>query len=279
MFSLTRTALEQFDNQHDFERMAADILNAIGYTEVVPIAPRGGSDGGKDITFTTESGEKGLACVTLRQDIDVKFRQDFSQRTAGEFEKYIFFCTASLTAKQKRDFIGFCLQNLQAELLPYDIETLRSLLDSSLRNIRDFYLNMDVAKNTEKQVAKNVVTFLEDRRVLYNSMSSEEEVYSTSSVVAIRQYLTEKINELDQNGELMENLRMMRSACRKFLDLDATQRLAHSSSRSFNYILFYDALGEMRGVFGVCLSRIVSLYKLNIEKDLARILPDSSDKE
>ncbi len=87
MYSPTRTTLEQFDNQHDFERMAADIFNALGYTEVVPIAPRGGSDGGKDITFITENGGKGLACITLRKDIEKKFEEDFSQRKAGEYEK------------------------------------------------------------------------------------------------------------------------------------------------------------------------------------------------
>lgn len=46
LFSLTRTALEQFDNQHDFERIAADILNALGNKDAMPIAPRGGGDGG-----------------------------------------------------------------------------------------------------------------------------------------------------------------------------------------------------------------------------------------
>src|SRR5205823_8333242 len=121
MYSKTIDYLEKFDNQHDFERMNADILNALGYKDVVLIAPRGGSDGGRDITFTTESGGKGLACVTLRQDIEVKFKQDFSRRTAGEYEKYILFCTAHLTAKQKLDCIGFCVGPLQAELVPYDI--------------------------------------------------------------------------------------------------------------------------------------------------------------
>jgi len=140
LFSQTRTALEQFDNQHDFERMAADILNALGYTEVVPIAPRGGSDQGKDITFTTESVSKGLACVTLRKDIEVKFQQDFSQRKAGEYEKYIFFCTSYLTAQHKRKFAMYCLETLEAEFVPYDIEALRSLLDSSFRHIRAQYL-------------------------------------------------------------------------------------------------------------------------------------------
>ena len=142
MFSQTRTALEQFDNQHDFERMSADILNALGFKEVVLIAPRGGSDGGRDVTFTTESGGKGLACVTLRKDIDVKFQQDFSQRSADEYDKYFLFCTAHLSAKQKLDFITYCANTLQAEFVPIDIEALRSLLDSALKPIRESYLRI-----------------------------------------------------------------------------------------------------------------------------------------
>lgn len=142
MYSKTIAYLEKFDNQHDFERMSADILNALGYKDVVLIAPRGGSDGGMDITFTTESGGKGLACVTLRKDIKIKFKEDFSQRTAGEYEKYHLFCTAHLSAKQKLNFVSFCASTLQAELVPNDIEALRSLLDNSdpMRCIRDQYL-------------------------------------------------------------------------------------------------------------------------------------------
>src|SRR5256885_6220559 len=102
MYSKTIDHLEKFDNQHDFERMSADILNALGYRDVVLIAPRGGNDGGRDITFTTESGGKGLAFVTLRGDIERKFFEDLSQRKAGEYEKYIYFCTAYLTATQKQ---------------------------------------------------------------------------------------------------------------------------------------------------------------------------------
>src|SRR6266851_1794118 len=132
MYTLTIAALDQFDNQHDFERMAADILNALDYMEVVLIAPRGGSDGGRDITFTTASGGKGLACVTLRKDIDAKFKEDFSKRQAGEYEKYVLFCTAHLTAQQKQKFDKYCVNNLKAELVVYDIEALRSLLDTKM---------------------------------------------------------------------------------------------------------------------------------------------------
>lgn len=142
MFSQTIAALEKFDNQHDFERMSADILNASGYGEVVLIAPRGGSDGGKDITFITEAGETGLACVTLRKDIDRKFDEDFSQRKVGEFAIYILFCTAYLTASQKLKYSQYCRNTLSAKFVPEDIETLRSLLDSSLKPIRERYLRI-----------------------------------------------------------------------------------------------------------------------------------------
>ncbi|SRR5260221_9718205 len=141
MYTPTMAALEKFDNEHDFERMCADILNSLGYKDVVLMAPRGGSDGGRDITFTTESGGKGLACVTLRKDIEVKFKQDFSQRTASEYEKYILFCTAHLSAKQKLDFISFCAGTLKAELVPTDIEALRSLLDTKMMQIKEQYLH------------------------------------------------------------------------------------------------------------------------------------------
>ena len=77
MYSQTVAILEKFDNQHEFERMCADILVGMGYKDVVLMAPRGGSDGGKDIIFTTESGGKGLACVTLRDDIEKKFFEDY----------------------------------------------------------------------------------------------------------------------------------------------------------------------------------------------------------
>src|SRR5437762_1749662 len=91
MYSQTVAMLEKFDNQHEFERMCADILIALGYEDVVLIAPRGGSDEGKDITFRNQRGEHGLACVTLRKDITIKFKEDFSQRTVGEFDIYILF--------------------------------------------------------------------------------------------------------------------------------------------------------------------------------------------
>ncbi len=100
MFSHTVAALEKFDNQHDFERMSADILNSLGYKNVVPIAPRGGSDGGMDITFTTNDGKKGLACVTLRKDIDAKGP---SENKGGKVRRCVVNYEAWMKEKKRSD--------------------------------------------------------------------------------------------------------------------------------------------------------------------------------
>jgi hypothetical protein len=120
--------------------------------------------------------------------------------------------------------------------------------------------------------------FLEDRRVLYNPTELELPQHCISSVVEIRHFLTEIMADLDQNSELTKNLKAMRSACRKFLD--STQRLERVRSLSFSHTsfsawVFYSSLGEMRGIFGMCLSQILLAYGLDIEMDLATILPAS----
>ena len=175
MFSTTKQTLEAFDNQHDFERMCADILNASGYRDVVLVAPRGGSDGGKDITFSFGNDQKGLACVTLRKDIDKKFDEDFSQRQAGEYDKYYLFCNVYLTSSQKSKYKKYCDDKLQAELIPQDVEALRSILDSKLENIRGEYLGisqndrekealiLDMASDSSNIIAREAVRKLRAR--------------------------------------------------------------------------------------------------------------------
>lgn len=139
MYYATTVFLQQYDHPHGFERMCADILNCLGYAAVVPQAPRGGSDGGRDLTFRATNGGKGLACVTLRKDIETKFKQDFHRRPPNEYDEYVLFCTAYLTPKLKQEFEGYVANTLQAHLILYDIEGLRSLLDTRCRGVRDAY--------------------------------------------------------------------------------------------------------------------------------------------
>jgi len=67
-------------------------------------------------------------------------------------------------------------------------------------------------------IADKVVTFLEDRRVLYNPYELEMPKHCKESVIKIREFLTEQLYDIDRDSELGQILRGMRSACRKFLD-------------------------------------------------------------
>lgn len=160
MLSTTHQALEKFDNQHDFERMSADILNALGYKTVVPIAPRGGGDGSRDITFLNYDGEPSLACISLRKDANTKVMSDLSARKKGDYAEYTFFTNQYLTSAEKKKITKFCLEELDTQFVPRDIELLRSLLDTNLNTIREDYLHIKDAKAPDySAIALDVTKF------------------------------------------------------------------------------------------------------------------------
>ena len=135
------------------------------------------------------------------------------------------------------------------------------------------------APAAEVTVARRVIAFLEDRRVLFNDDSIETPQYCVKSVLDIRGYLTTEIQQM-ADGELCANLRGMRAACRKFLDaVDEggsgrviRHALDHGHWASWK---FGAALGELRGSFGQSIARIAAQNGLDVEDDLARILPAS----
>jgi hypothetical protein len=143
MLHLTKKALEEFDNQHDFERMCADILNALGCQKVEPMAPAGGPDGGKDIIFY-EGETKCAVFVTLRKDIGKKFDEDSQKlKILDRFDKIVLFSNQNISQKQKEDFIRIINSKGILFLEIFDLERLRSLLDASLKTIRKKYLHID----------------------------------------------------------------------------------------------------------------------------------------
>jgi len=70
----------------------------------------------------------------------------------------------------------------------------------------------------ERAIAKRVLTFLEDRRVLYVPSEMEVPQHGVQSVLRIREFLTSELGRLTNDGQLAQSLRAMRAACRKFLD-------------------------------------------------------------
>ena len=130
-------------------------------------------------------------------------------------------------------------------------------------------------------VARRLISYLEDRRVLYNPNELEVPAHCVESVLDMRRFLTHELGHGSLATEFDASLRAMRLACRKFLDA-----VQHDNGRVITYgferghyasWFFLSALGELRGVFGIHLTRIAAQHGLDVEEPLASILPASSE--
>jgi hypothetical protein len=128
---------------------------------------------------------------------------------------------------------------------------------------------------SERGIARRVIAFLEDRRVLYNPYHIEIDDQVTSSVLDIRQALTTEIGSLDAQSELAAHLRAMRAACRKYLDDTGpgSHRLDPPPWRGPFEFGFFLQLGELRATVGGHVAAIAVMYGLDVEGDLAEVLP------
>lgn len=116
-------------------------------------------------------------------------------------------------------------------------------------------------------IARQVLDVLGDRRVLYELGERQVPEYCTCSVRQIREYLTSQI-AADTSSELSGNLKAIRSACRRFLDFEQTQSNWQAFDASFS-----DALGQFRSTVGQHIAIIAVKYQIDIEDQLASILP------
>jgi len=131
--------------------------------------------------------------------------------------------------------------------------------------------------------ARRVITFLEDRRVLYVAHELEVPAHCVHSVIEIRHFLSDELGKLDNGSDFAASLRAMRAACRKFLErvgTDGREVIYHANDRGhYASWTLYSALGELRGTFGVHLAKIAAQFKLNVEDGLASILPADADAD
>lgn len=129
----------------------------------------------------------------------------------------------------------------------------------------------------ERSVARRVLAFLEDRRVLYVPSEVEVPQYCVDSVLEIRRSLTRELGALPREGALAQSLSAMRAACRKFLnavqrDDGLIVRFGASQGHSASWV-FIGALGELRGVFGIHVAMLAAGFGLDVEEQLGSITP------
>lgn len=130
---------------------------------------------------------------------------------------------------------------------------------------------------SEVAVARRVLSYLEDRRVLYNPTELEVPRHCVESVLEIRAYLTQELGALESHATLTDSLRAMRASCRKFLDSVGGGTLDWNFSAGYENWVFNSAIGELRGVFGIHVAQLAAQFGLDVEDQLASILPAEAD--
>jgi len=119
---------------------------------------------------------------------------------------------------------------------------------------------------SQRKIIRELLVFLEDRRVLYNPYAWEVEHEVVDSVMQIREKLTSAIQRLPDNAPSVSWLRAMRIACRTFLD---SGRMPFHGDRSSVFL----ELGELRALFGTHLAYLAVHFGIDLEADLASIVP------
>jgi hypothetical protein len=123
-------------------------------------------------------------------------------------------------------------------------------------------------------VARQVLSDLEGRRVLYNPWQLEVESQCVDSVLSLRDFLSARIGELDKDSPLRPSLRQMRAACLRFLD-DSNGPPWHGF-HGYGPVgdgQFWAALGELRAVIGICVATIAERFDLDVDSELSAIIP------
>lgn len=140
-----------------------------------------------------------------------------------------------------------------------------------------------VAPPAERQVAAELLSHLEDRRVLYNPSDAESPAHCVSSVIEIRRLLSASLANLQGNGVLADHIRALAAASRRFLDRvqsrDDPDYFAVTSPGHWRSWEFLDALGQMRGIFGVHIAIVAARYSLEVHGGLAGILPSETKSD
>jgi hypothetical protein len=120
-------------------------------------------------------------------------------------------------------------------------------------------------RRSEKTAVKNLISFLEDRRILFNVPDFALAPQLDSSVDQIRSRCTELIGSLDAKSPAVLAARGIRAACRTFLKPHVHERKYDST--------FFLALGEFRASVGLHIAALAQFYDVVVEDELATILP------
>jgi len=129
----------------------------------------------------------------------------------------------------------------------------------------------------KRDIVRRLVTFLEDRRVLYVERHMEYGPWVDQSILKMREEITDVLKTCPEDEHLTSPFRAMRAACRKFHDdTSSPEQRPHMFPHD---ALMWEALGRLRGVFGLHLARLCVAFGIDVEPELASIFPADEDDD
>ena len=135
-------------------------------------------------------------------------------------------------------------------------------------------------QETGRTIVRELLTFLEDRRALFVGCIWEQPDHVVQSVQQMRTELTSALKRLGEGSPAAGACRLMRGACRDFVDQVGQTSLRGSDTtfaRDWQGDNFLIALGILRATFGQQIALLAHLYSVDLEEHLAAILPPVPD--
>lgn len=131
----------------------------------------------------------------------------------------------------------------------------------------------------EAELVRRLLTFLEDRRVLFNPFDMETEAEVEHSIHQIREECTKTLQALSVNAAAVVAVRAIREAGRQFHD-DQREHYRHFDFQwrgNHPGPAFFVALGAFRATVGHQVAVLAGRYEIDVEEPLASIMPSLED--
>ena len=129
----------------------------------------------------------------------------------------------------------------------------------------------------QRRIAEQVLDRLNNRRVLYAPYYQENEGACISSALDLREELSEIIDSAPAGSPVYKCAKNIQKACRVFMSkseqLDFTVR-NHATAVATRAI-FEQSLTKFRGTVGEATKNLVAAYGLDVEDEVAAIIPFS----
>lgn len=127
---------------------------------------------------------------------------------------------------------------------------------------------------SERERVRHFLLGLEDRRALYNPTEVEVRGDVERSLHKLREDCTSALKSFGEDAFAVSAIRAIREACRRFHD-DAQLkfRLFDRDGHLEEDAGFFLALGALRATIGYQVALLAAHYDIDIESDLASIMP------